>query len=421
MQPNFYDYKRFAILYVDDEEKALKLFDRTFSDRFRILTAPNAAEGFRILQEKKDEIGLLMTDQRMPGEKGVQLLERARQFRPRIIRILATAFTDIDAAVDAVNSGAIYKYVHKPFDVPLLDLTLKRSLEFFIVQRERDQLLREKLSVLHNMMITDRVVSLGIMAAGLGHHIRNSLVAVRTFLDLAPAKLGEENVNLEDLRDPNFWNDFYKHVQAQIERITSMLSDLGIAVSNTEPVFEDKIDAKSVIAEAAAACAPDLQRKNLTLVQDLPDDLPQLVVNKNQFRKLFELLFRDEITTLSEGNEIRITGRISQSASLVPEVQISITDSGNGLPQEALRSVFDPFFVRADQPQEFGINLMGCYFIVFHHGGRIEARNRPEGGAEFILKFPVIPPARFSGEDEHKFLAQVLSNETLWDRLLAGG
>jgi len=130
-----------------------------------------------------------MTDQRMPGEKGVWLLEKARQLRPRIIRILATAYADMEAAIAAVNTGAIYKYVTKPWDPPQLENTLKRGLEFFIVQRERDQLLREKMSVLHNMMIADRIVSLGLLAAGLSHHIRNSLVAVKTFLDLAPAKM----------------------------------------------------------------------------------------------------------------------------------------------------------------------------------------------------------------------------------------
>ena len=140
---NFYDYKKFAILYVDDEEKSLKYFVRAFEDQFRILTATNAQDGFKLLEQHQDDIGLLMTDQRMPGEKGVWLLERARQLRPRIIRILATAYADMDAAIAAVNTGAIYKYITKPWDPPQLENTLKRSLEFFMAQRERDHLLRE--------------------------------------------------------------------------------------------------------------------------------------------------------------------------------------------------------------------------------------------------------------------------------------
>src|SRR3974377_84540 len=160
---NLYDYKQFAILYVDDEEKSLKGFTRAFEGEFRILTAANAQDGLKLLEQHADEIGLLMTDQRMPGEKGVWLLERARQLRPRIIRILATAYADMDAAIAALNTGATYKYVTKPWDPPQLENTLKRGLEFFIVQGERDRLLQEKMSVLHNMMISNRILSLGLV------------------------------------------------------------------------------------------------------------------------------------------------------------------------------------------------------------------------------------------------------------------
>src|SRR3954470_11491335 len=233
-----YDYKKHAILYVDDEEKSLKYFTRAFEDQFRIFTANNAQDGLKIFEAHKDEIGVLITDQRMPGEKGVWLLEKARQIRPRILRMLATAFADMEAAIAAVNSGSIFKYITKPWDPPQLESTLKRALEFFIVQRERDQLLKEKMSVLYNMMIADRIISLGLLAAGLSHHIRNSLVAVKTFLDLAPAKLKEENIELSGLRNPDFWKDYYQNVQSQIEKINNMLKDLW-AVSET-PAFAFK-------------------------------------------------------------------------------------------------------------------------------------------------------------------------------------
>jgi len=218
---HFNDYKKFAILYVDDEEKSLKYFARAFEDQFRILTASNAQDGLKLLQEHGEHIGVLMTDQRMPGEKGVWLLEKARQSWPRVIRILATAYADMDAAIAAVNSGAIYKYITKPWDPPQLEQTLKRSLEFYMVQCERDQLLREKMSVLHNMMIADRIVSLGLLAAGLSHHIRNSLVAVKTFLDLAPAKMAEEKMDLNGLRNPDFWKEYYQTSRTRSKKSTA--------------------------------------------------------------------------------------------------------------------------------------------------------------------------------------------------------
>src|SRR2546423_7621009 len=250
---SFYDYKKFAILYGDDEEKSLKYFARAFEDQFRILTAANAQDGLKLLEEHKDEIGLLMTDQRMPGEKGVWLLEKARQLRPRIIRILATAYSDMEAAIAAVNTGAIYKYVSKPWDPSQLEETLKRALEFFMVQQERDQLLREKMSVLHNMMIADRIVSLGLLAAGLSHHIRNSLVAVKTFLDLAPSKMAEEKMNTESMRNPDFWKEYYQSVQGQIERINNLLKDLWTASEKPSFDFTDVVQLREVVDSCVEA------------------------------------------------------------------------------------------------------------------------------------------------------------------------
>src|SRR6266513_2697467 len=258
---SFYDYKKFGILYVDDEEKSLKYFARAFEDQFRIFTAPSAQEGFKVLEAHQDEIGLLMTDQRMRVEKGVWLLGKARQLRPRVIRILATAFSDMNAAVAAVNSGAIYKYVTKPWDPPQLEATLKRGLEFFTIQRERDQLLKEKMSVLHNMMIADRIVSLGLLAAGLSHHIRNSLVAVKTFLDLAPAKLQEENVDVDQLRNPDFWKEYYQNVQSQVEKINSLLKDLWSASESPSFQFADRVRLHEVIGRTVAGLQANFDAK----------------------------------------------------------------------------------------------------------------------------------------------------------------
>ncbi len=417
---NLYDYKKFVILYVDDEEKSLKYFTRAFEDQFRILTAPNAQEGLKLLEAHKDEIGLLMTDQRMPGEKGVWLLERARQLRPRIIRILATAYADMDAAIAAVNTGAIYKYVTKPWDPPQLENTLKRGLEFFIVQRERDQLLREKMSVLHNMMIADRIVSLGLLAAGLSHHIRNALVAVKTFLDLAPSKMEEEKIDLEGLRNPDFWKEYYQNVQGQIEKINNMLKDLWTASEKPTFEFADRVQLHVVVADALAQLKDAFAAKNIQVDNQIPDSLPMLDVDKPKFRRLFELLFKDEIASLPAG------GRITLSASLpnrLPadkqEIQVQISDNGPGLPKEALRLVFDPFVVRSDSPMEYGIHLMACYFIVHHHSGRIDARSEPGRGTTFTLRLPIHPgQAQTDTQNETEFLQKVLLSETLWEKLI---
>ncbi len=417
---NLYDYKKFAILYVDDEEKSLKYFMRAFDEQFRIHTAPSAQEGLKLLEEHKDEIGLLMTDQRMPGEKGVWLLEKARQLRPRIVRILATAYSDMDAAIAAVNTGAIYKYVTKPWDPPQLENTLKRGLEFFMVQRERDQLLREKMSVLHNMMIADRIVSLGLLAAGLSHHIRNSLVAVKTFLDLAPAKMEEEKMDLNGMRNPDFWKEYYQNVQNQIGRINNLLKDLWTASEKPAFEFSDRVHLHQVIAESIEQLKGSFAARNIQIENAIPDSLPALSVDKPKFYRLFDLLLKDELASLPAGSRIRLSAALSKSAPAdKPEVEVQVSDNGPGLPKEALRLVFDPFVVRSDSPMEYGIHLMACYFIVHHHGGRIEAKSEDGRGTTFDLRFPINPAQTAAPQNESEFLQKAILSEGLWERLIS--
>ncbi len=417
---NLYDYRKFAVLYVDDEEKSLKYFERAFGDEFRIFTASNASDGLKLLEEHKDDLGILMTDQRMPGEKGVWLLERARQLRPRMLRILVTAYSDMEAAIAAVNTGAIYKYITKPWDPPQLEETLRRGLEFFIVQQERDHLLKEKMSVLHNMMIADRIVSLGLLAAGMSHHMRNSLVAVKTFLDLAPAKLMEENLDLENLRNPDFWKEYYRNVQTQVERMSGLLKELWVASEKPTFHFSNPVRLRDVIVHVLEKLEPEFAAKCVRASNLVPAALPEMMVDKQKFYRLFELLLRDEIASLPAGSEVVITAELaSHSTHQRSEIQVQVRDNGPGLPEESLRLIFDPFVVRTDSPMEFGISLMACYFIVHHHGGRITASSKPGEGTVFNLRLLTNPNEPPSEEESQEFLQKVLLNEALWEKLLA--
>ena len=418
---NIYDYKKFAILYVDDEEKSLKGFTRAFGDEFRVFTAATAEDGFKLLEQHADEIGLLLTDQRMPGEQGVWLLERARHFRPRVLRILVTAYSDTDAMIAAVNSGAISKFVTKPWDPPQLELILRQSLEFFMVQTERDQLLLEKMSVLRNMMIADRIVSLGLLAAGLSHHIKNSMVAVKTFLEMAPIKMSEEKASSSSLRDPDFWRDYHHNAQGQIEKINTLLADLRTSADNDAATqFADEVSLAAAVSAALELFKEQLAARNIEIENKIPGSLPALHADKSKFYRLFELLLKDELAMLPAGSKISFAAEL-QTAGRSPEIVLHISDNGPGLPQEALSVIFDPFVAGSAAPSEYGINLMACFFIVHHHGGKIEAKSQPNRGNLFTLRLPLQPERVAASPDETAFLQKALLNEGLWEKLLASG
>src|SRR5262245_52025027 len=97
----------FYVLYVDDEEKSLKNFTRAFGSRFKVLTASSATDGLRLFEQHLNEIAVLITDEQMPGHRGVWLLNQARQLKPNVLRILATAYSNLESVIAAVNTGAI--------------------------------------------------------------------------------------------------------------------------------------------------------------------------------------------------------------------------------------------------------------------------------------------------------------------------
>lgn len=415
-----YDYKRFAILYVDDEEKSLKYFTLTMGDTFRVFTANNAADGYRLLEDHQDEIGVVVTDQRMPGEQGVQFLERARRLRPQIIRILATAYADIEAAIAAVNSGAIYKYVTKPWDVPSLETTLKRGLEFFMVQAERDLLLREKLSTLHRLLITDRVLSLGVMAAGLSHQLRHALEAVRHFVEIAPEDRSGENLDLDQLRNPNFWQEFHRNVQQRLRLLLGLLDDLATETGSSFR-FDTEARVHAAIDEAIQTLGTELAQRRIQVTNAVSPTLPALCVDPRRFQRLFTLLLRNELCNLPEGSAVRFEAVARPAADGLPEeVVLVLSDNGNGIPANAILSIFDPFLIRQEAPQEAGIYLMACYFIVFHHGGRIDLARNDAGGLAITITLPVRPQPFTPVDESEAFLIRTMSNERLWERLLAG-
>ena len=412
------DYKKYSVLYVDDEEKSLKSFQRAFGHQFKILTAKTALEGFQMLEDHVDEVGLLITDQLMPGEKGVWLLDKVRQLRPDVLRILATAYSDIDAVVQAVNTGAIYHYLTKPWDPQQLENTIKHALQLFTVQRERDQLLREKMSVLHNMMVSDRVVSLGFMAAGMSHHIRNSLVPVKTFIDMVPEQLRGENIDPSASKNAEFWNEYQQSAQQHLEKINNLLKELWAVAETPGLAFTDRVHLHDVMLDVTMRLRDALAAKKVSVEINIPENLPILTVDKVKFVRLFELLLKDEIVSLPEGSRIQITAQL-MAGSDGQRVSVSVRDNGPGLSEDTRRNIFDPFNTRSESPSEHGINLMACYFIVHYHGGKIEAHNAPDSGTEFRMEFPVSGNAPAQVVQNREFFQKLHMADELWQKLLS--
>jgi DNA-binding NtrC family response regulator len=127
-----------GVLYIDDEVNNLNSFKAAFRRDFEIFTASSAKEGRKILDN--NEIGVIITDQRMPGMTGIEFLESILLIYPDTIRILLTGFSDINAVMDAINRGQVYKYLVKPWQNDELKMYIENALEIYHLRKENKEL-----------------------------------------------------------------------------------------------------------------------------------------------------------------------------------------------------------------------------------------------------------------------------------------
>lgn len=129
---------KIRILYVDDEENNLQAFKATFRRNYEIYLALSAREAREILQNH--DVQIIITDQRMPDETGVDFLASIIPSNPDPIRILLTGYTDIQAVIDAINKGQVYHYLTKPWEEEYMKNVISNAFEVYSLRRENKQL-----------------------------------------------------------------------------------------------------------------------------------------------------------------------------------------------------------------------------------------------------------------------------------------
>lgn len=401
----------YHILYVDDEEKALHYFKEIFEDEYVIHIANNAMDGYRILQTYGPQIGLLLTDQRMPGPSGVELMEHAKKLNPNLARVLVTAYTDYQAAVDAVNSGRCFRYLHKPWDPEELGQVIKHAMDYYTALIERERLLAEKADSVRHMLSADKISGLGILAEGLNHHLRNALTVVRAFIDLAPMKLMEETGGAHP-RDPSFWLDVQHQAQSQLERIQLLLSRIAEGSHAKHLERQDECSLPAILDEMREVFAASLKEKDIRLHFQIPPDFPKILVHSGRFLQMWRLIFMEELTHLNSGDTMEVSARVRPDGQGRMQIVMYVRDTGLWEGKDRPVNLFDPFYTRSRKPDDFGVNMMACYVTMHLHGGTCEARHLDPRGLELKLSMPLEPG--WEPKREEDFFRQLVNHEQRW-------
>ena len=368
---------KYSILFVDDEEKALKYFSRLFSDEFTILTAPDTEKAKAILQENHQDIGVLITDQRMPEETGVTLLKHAKDNYPNIIRLLTTAYSDLSDAIEAVNKGEILRYITKPWDIDLLRLELRHALRFFLLKNERDVLLKEKLNIRLRLIEINKARDLIVFATSL-NKMRNSQKAIFDFLQQAPVLHSSPTFDLERL-------DEWSLSKVEIIDTLKLIKEVTVTFSSIEDFNTKQVSTTSILKECCDACG---------IAFDSAGSLPDLSLNSTLFNLLIQQLM-DLLKTLSPAEPVKLSAQVTDS-----NLRITLSSKNGGWPELSILNI----------PS----GLLSSFIICYHHNGTFRIGNGENENIYFQLDFPLGDAGLNDEIAMEEVLDEILSRFEFW-------
>ena len=213
--------EKYRILAVDDEPANLHLLRRTFRQEYDIELAESGSEALEIL--KKHPVDIIITDQRMPGMTGVEMLAESRLTHPDAVRMILTAYTDVKDIIDSINKGHIYRYILKPWSPEDLKVTVTRALDHYRLEQQNRVLVKKLQKSLDDLRAAqqellhqERLSTLGRVASTIIHDLKLPMSNIRTSASL----LADNNL-------PNELRlEFSQIIQKEVDRLVEMTREI---------------------------------------------------------------------------------------------------------------------------------------------------------------------------------------------------
>jgi len=232
----------------------------------------------------------------------------------------------------------------------------------------------------------DRLASLGTLTAGLAHEIRNPLVAIKTFTQLLP----------ERLEDEEFRNHFMNIASGEVDRISSLVTELLEFARPSEPKLEIE-DINAILDGMILLISTETKSKHIEIVKDYATDLRPVTLDREHMKQVFLNILLNAIEATPENGKVFVKTRSFVRPDGERFVQVEFTDTGCGIPQEHLEDIFTPFFTTKNKGSGLGLSISNQ--IVQDHRGYIAVESRVRNGTSFFVNLPVdqdIPKRRKS-------------------------
>lgn len=255
-------------------------------------------------------------------------------------------------------------------DLALLE-TLAAAASVALENARLYEELKKSQEIIHR---ADRLSALGTLAAGIAHEVRNPLVSIQTFFQLAP----------ERLHDEEFFTSFLGTASGEVKRISDLINEL-LSFARSPHRVVGPVDLNDVADRVSKLLEPEARKHRISLTRTFSSNLPLVNADGDQVKQVLINLILNAIEATEPGGEVSVISRaVEHNKGCVS--QLEIRDTGVGIPDERLEDIFTPFFTTKDAGT--GLGLAIAHQIIVEHGGSITAESQPGRGTSFVINLP---------------------------------
>jgi signal transduction histidine kinase len=372
------------VLVVDDELGNVMVIEALLETEFDVFTADSGLEALEVIR-REGPMDLVVSDQRMPHMTGVELLSRIAQDSPETIRIILTAYTDVEPIVAAVNHGAVYRFLLKPWEPSALRTAVRDGLALRSArQLKRDALARlavqraeyratlvEQERAQNLLIAADRFATLGKVTSGITHDINNQLSAMLFLTDAL--RSGEQPERLREAAG---------QATETLESLFLMLQDVNsFARMEGLEIARSRVDTQTFLRETLSLFHLEPHGAGVRVDCNQTEPSPEtLHADGSRLRQAVLALLRNAATAVrGRGGQISLSITESDGGCCV-----TVQDDGIGMDDATRARCTEPFFSAFDPPGP-GLGLGIVALVAEAHGGTLDIESAPGAGTTVRL------------------------------------
>jgi signal transduction histidine kinase len=388
------------LLIIDDEEPIRRALGRTLkSDGYEVLTAEDGKTGIELFTQENPPI--ILTDIKMPGIDGIEVLKRIKAIDNEVEVIVITGYGDMDMAIAALEYGAS-DFITKPIRDEVLTLALERAKKKIAIRQELkgytenleqkvEEYTLELRQAQEELIRNERLTTIGETVAGLAHYIKNILHGMRGGIYMVNTSMPEDA--------PGKLKEGWTRVQNNIEKVSDLVINL-LTYSKERTPERSVCRPNEIVSEVVQLLKEGADKDHVKLSKVLDPNLKEACMDRDGIHRVLLNLVSNAIdaciddTDNSKSWEVTVKTKLQTEDEGDQTTLFEVTDNGSGMTNEVKEKLFTRFF-STKGGRGTGLGLLNTQKIIHEHGGEITVESKDGKGTTFLVKIP-------SSEDFHR-------------------